>query len=81
MPYIEERLREDNGCKLHHITRHMVNLFAGYPRARSWRRYLSENHHLEGKGAEVVEEALAVMPSEEELAERLLEKARAHARA
>lgn len=67
MPYIEERLREDEGCKLHHITRHMINLFAGYPRARTWRRYISERHHLEGMGPEIIEEALARMPSEEEL--------------
>ena len=67
MPYIEERLREGEGCKLHHITRHMINLFAGYPRARTWRRYISERHHLEGMGPEIIEEALARMPSEEEL--------------
>ncbi|CAN0452684.1 unnamed protein product, partial [Laminaria digitata] len=64
LPYIEARLSSDPRCKLHHITRHMVNLFAGRPRARAWRRYVSERHHLDGAGPEVIEEGLTLMPEE-----------------
>lgn len=31
-----------DGARLHHITRHMLGLFAGQPGARRWRRYLTE---------------------------------------
>ncbi len=38
-PYIEKRLAE--GASLHHITRHILGLFAGLPGARLWRQRLS----------------------------------------
>ncbi len=57
IPYVE-RMVGDEGVKLHYITRHMTNLFAGVKGARLWRRYLSERHHLEGAGAEILTEAL-----------------------
>jgi tRNA-dihydrouridine synthase A len=56
LPYIERELA--NGVPLMHITRHMLGLFAGEPGARAWRRYLSKNAHLDGAGAEVLEQAL-----------------------
>lgn len=62
LPYIEERLSADPTCRLHHITRHVTNLYAGQPGARTWRRYLSEHHHRQGAGPEVLEQALAQMP-------------------
>ncbi len=62
LPYIERRLGADGGCKLHHITRHMINLFHGRPGAKNWRRYLSEHHHVDGAGPEVVERALEQVP-------------------
>jgi len=30
------------GARLHHITRHMLGLYAGMPGARGWRRFISE---------------------------------------
>jgi tRNA-dihydrouridine synthase A len=44
-PYIEEHLAAESEMKgkLNHITRHMLGLFQGYPGARKFRRYLSEN--------------------------------------
>ena len=56
LPYIDAHLK--NGGKLGQITRHMLGLFQGRPGARGWRRYLSENAHKDGAGAEVVVTAL-----------------------
>ena len=60
LPYIR-RMTAD-GVPPHRITRHMLGLFAGAPGARAWRRALSQNSHRPGAGAEVVEEALALVP-------------------
>ncbi len=57
LPYIERELAA--GTRLGAITRHMLGLFQGRPRARAWRRHLSENAHRPGAGVEVVTEALA----------------------
>jgi len=56
LPYIERHLQ--SGGRLHQVTKHMLGLFAGQPRARAWRRYLSENAHKSNAGPEVVEAAL-----------------------
>jgi tRNA-dihydrouridine synthase A len=56
LPYVERELAA--GAQLKHITRHMLGLFAGQPGARAWRRYLSENAHLDGAGPEVLLGAL-----------------------
>ena len=56
LPYIDAHI--NNGGKLGQITRHMLGLFQGRPGARGWRRYLSENAHKDGAGAEVVLTAL-----------------------
>ncbi|WED21586.1 tRNA dihydrouridine(20/20a) synthase DusA [Vibrio sp. JC009] len=61
-PYIEKELV--NGAYLGHITRHMLGLFQNMPGARQWRRYISENAHKKGAGIEVVQAALAKIPSE-----------------
>ncbi len=55
MPFVEHELGQ--GVKLHQITRHILGLFQGQPGARAWRRYLSENAHLKGAGAEVIQQA------------------------
>lgn len=52
---------EDRGLHLNHMTRHWLQLFAGVPGARAWRRYLSENAHLDGAGPEVLRDALAAV--------------------
>ena len=61
-PYIEQQL--SNGSYLGHISRHMIGLFQNMPGARQWRRYISENAHKPGAGIEVLEAALAKIPSE-----------------
>ena len=60
LPYLEAQLQR--GVPLHSVTRHTLGLFSGQPGARAYRRYLSENAHREGAGAEVVEAALALVP-------------------
>ena len=60
LPYVR-RMRAD-GVPLHHITRHMLGLFAGQPGGRAWRRALGGGAHRPGAGAEVIEEALALVP-------------------
>jgi len=57
LPYIEAHLAR--GGKLHHITRHMLGLFAGRPGARGWKRALSDGAHRDGAGPELVERALS----------------------
>ncbi|MBD1576272.1 tRNA dihydrouridine(20/20a) synthase DusA [Vibrio sp. S11_S32] len=61
-PYIEKQLSE--GASLGHMTRHMLGIFQAMPGARQWRRYISENAHKKGSGIEVVETALAKIPTE-----------------
>jgi len=61
LPYIETHLQA--GGRLHQITRHMLGLFAGRPGARGWRRMLSEGATKPGAGPELVEGALAQIPS------------------
>lgn len=60
LPYIDAQVSA--GQKLHRISRHLINLFAGQPGAKQWRRYISERHHLDTAGVEVVEEALKNVP-------------------
>ena len=60
LPYVR-RMRAD-GVPLHHITRHMLGLFAGQPGGRAWRRALGEGSHRPGAGGEVIEEALTLVP-------------------
>jgi tRNA-dihydrouridine synthase A len=47
------------GCRLHHISRHMLGLYAGQPGARAWRRFLSEGAADRGSGAELLLESIA----------------------
>jgi tRNA-dihydrouridine synthase A len=59
LPYID--FWTAKGLKLNKITRHMLQLFAGQPGSRVWKRHLTENSCLVGAGAEVVREALALV--------------------
>jgi tRNA-dihydrouridine synthase A len=57
LPYIE--CWTGQGLKLHKITRHMLQLFAGQPGSRLWKRYLTEHSSKSGAGVEVIQFALA----------------------
>lgn len=59
-PYIERWV--SRGVKLNSITRHLLQLFAGQPGTKAWKRYLSDRAHLPNAGVEVVREALAQVP-------------------
>jgi tRNA-dihydrouridine synthase A len=59
LPFIARQ--QGRGVPLHRITRHMLGLFQGQAGARAWRRHLSEGAHRAGVGAELVEEALALV--------------------
>ncbi|RVU48587.1 tRNA dihydrouridine(20/20a) synthase DusA [Lujinxingia sediminis] len=58
-PYIERHLSQ--GGKLSHISGHLLQLFAGQPGARRYRRHLSENAWREGAGVHTLEQALNLM--------------------
>ena len=59
LPYIAGELAK--GTRLSHITRHMLGLFHGAPRARQWRRILTVGAVASGAGLAVVREALAAL--------------------
>ncbi len=59
-PYMEEQLSQ--GVRLHSITRHMLNLFNGQPRARQWRRELSSISTMpSNEGFQLLQKALLEM--------------------
>ncbi len=47
------------GVRLNSIVRPMLQLFAGVPGTKAWKRYLSENAHRPGSDAGILREALA----------------------
>jgi tRNA-dihydrouridine synthase A len=51
------------GTPLHHITRHMLGLFAGMPGARAWRRHLSEHANRPGADWQTLLDAMALVRS------------------
>ncbi|MBZ0215248.1 MAG: tRNA-dihydrouridine synthase, partial [Fimbriimonadaceae bacterium] len=59
MPYIEAQMRK--GVRMHQITRHILGLYHGQPRARAWRRHLSEVGVLADSGIDVLRDALAIV--------------------
>jgi tRNA-dihydrouridine synthase A len=59
VPYVQARLRE--GHRLRAMVRHVQGLFAGLPRVRSWRRYLSEQAANETANADVLIDALRIV--------------------
>ena len=59
LPYAERHVRA--GGRLNNIVRHILWLYHGQPRARAFRRHLSERAPREGAGADVLREALRLM--------------------
>ncbi|MGK7928744.1 MAG: tRNA dihydrouridine(20/20a) synthase DusA [Spirulina sp.] len=59
-PYLE--YWTGRGLKLNSMTRHMLQLFAGQPGTKAWKRYITENACRVGAGVEVVREALQQVP-------------------
>jgi tRNA-dihydrouridine synthase A len=64
-PYVEDQLRR--GVRLNAMTRHILGLFHGRPRARAFRRHLAENAHLDGAGIEVLDDARRIVAGESRL--------------
>ena len=62
MPYVEEELAR--GVRLNQMTRHILGLLHGQPRARAFRRVLAENAHLDGAGIDVLKAARDVAAGE-----------------
>ena len=58
-PYVERQLA--GGARLNQMTRHILGLFHGQPRARAFRRHLAENAHLDDAGLEVLEAARRIV--------------------
>jgi tRNA-dihydrouridine synthase A len=54
--YVERMLAA--GHRLQVMLRHVHGLYAGLPNARAWRRYLSEQGHRPGSGADVLRNSL-----------------------
>ena len=52
------------GGRLNNITRHILGLYHGEPRARAFRRHISENAVGDGAGVDVLERALAIVERE-----------------
>lgn len=62
LAYIDycERKRSE-GVKLHHMSRHILGLYQGRPRARLFRRHISEQGCKADAGVEVLREALDIV--------------------
>ena len=60
LPYIDYWIAK--GLKLNAISRHMLELFAGKPGTKAWKRHISENAHRPAAGFEVIGAALAKVP-------------------
>jgi tRNA-dihydrouridine synthase A len=56
--YLERMLRQGHGLAF--MLRPLHGLYAGFPGARSWRRFLAEQGSRPGAGAEVLQESLRV---------------------
>lgn len=67
LPYIEDHMAR--GGSLFQVTRHMLGLFHGKPRARAWRRYLSENAYRKDAGIDVLMAALELVPERRQVKE------------
>jgi tRNA-dihydrouridine synthase A len=76
MPYVEAELAK--GLRLNQMTRHILGLFHGVPRARLFRRYLAENAHLDGAGIEVLKEARRVVIGRSPPSRQLVSNSQTH---
>jgi tRNA-dihydrouridine synthase A len=59
LPYAERHIR--TGGRLNNIARHILGLYHGQPRARAFRRHLSERAPRDGAGIGVLREALRLV--------------------
>jgi tRNA-dihydrouridine synthase A len=59
IPYIDYWLSK--GWKLHAITRHMLELFAGVPGSKAWKRYISDRVHHNNASSQLLLDALSVI--------------------
>jgi tRNA-dihydrouridine synthase A len=66
LPYVEAQLAQ--GARLSQMSRHILGLFHGQPRARAFRRHLAENANLDGAGLEVLEGARRIVTGGERIA-------------
>jgi tRNA-dihydrouridine synthase A len=62
LPYAERHLT--GGGRLNNVTRHILGLYHGRPRARAFRRHLSELAPREGAGIGVLREAIGIAEGE-----------------
>jgi tRNA-dihydrouridine synthase A len=62
MVHVERELAR--GVRLNSMTRHVLGLFHGRPRARAFRRHIAENAHLDGAGIEVLQQARDIVLGE-----------------
>ena len=58
MPYIDEWLAQGPKYRPFRVIRHMLNLFAGEPGTKAWKRQLTERCHQPGVSSEVIKEVL-----------------------
>ena len=61
---LTSRPSSPGGARLNQMTRHILGLFHGQPRARAFRRHLAENAHLDGAGIEVLRAARSIVAGE-----------------
>ena len=62
VPYIEREMAK--GARLNTITRHVLGLFRAVPGARAFRRHLSVEAVKPGASAQVLVDALALVPDD-----------------
>jgi tRNA-dihydrouridine synthase A len=62
VPHVEAELAE--GARLNQMTRHILGLFHGQPRARAFRRHLAANAHVDDAGIEVLLAARRIVAGE-----------------
>ena len=56
LPYIEKEIAQ--GCKLNHISRHILGLYNGLKGAKAFRRHISENAHKKDANINVIIDAM-----------------------
>ena len=54
--YLERQVAA--GVPVKHVSRHVLGLFQGMPGAKRWRRFISENAHLDPANSRLLEQAL-----------------------
>ena len=59
VPYVQDRLAE--GHRLRAMVRHVQGLYAGLPRVRSWRRFISEGAAAPDARADLLMDALRIV--------------------